>query len=77
MRKRTLLAAAILMAVVAIAPVAGATPPHGAGGHTHHVHTPSGCVDVNRVSFLVEDRGLHRGSNASGIEQGIWHGPCH
>lgn len=55
-----------------------AAPPHGDGGHTHHVHTGNGgCVDVDAVAFFGEQRGLHRGAGASGFEQGIWHGGCH
>ncbi len=78
MRTKTItlaLAAAISMGTAA---TAVAAPPHGDGGHTHHVHTgDGGCVDVDSVAFFAEDRGLHRGGNASGFEQGVWHGPCH
>lgn len=55
-----------------------AAPPHGDGGHTHHVHTGNGdCVAVDAVAFFGGDRGLHRGAGASGFERGVWHGPCH
>ncbi len=77
MRRIQTLTVALLFAVVGIAPAAVASPPHGDGGHTHHVHTPHGCVDVDAVAFLAEDRGLHQGGNSSSSEQGIWHGPCH
>ncbi len=63
---------------MAVATSAVAAPPHGDGGHTHHVHTGNGgCVDVDAVAFLPEDRGLHQGANSSGSEQGVWHGACH
>jgi hypothetical protein len=63
------------------APSAFAESPLGdglPGSHTHHVHTGNGgCVDIDAVSFLPLDRGLHRGANESGFETGPWHGPCH
>jgi hypothetical protein len=43
-----------------------AAPPHGEGGHPHHVRTGNGgCVELNQVLFHFDVRGLHRGSNAS------------
>lgn len=74
---RAVAGAVIVAALTAVAPAAGADPPHGDGGHTHHVTTGNGgCVDVNAVVFLPENRGLHRGANASGSDRGPWHGPC-
>lgn len=75
-RVRTVLAATLLT-VLGVAPAAVAEPPHGEGGHTHHVHTPEGCVDTDQVVFFVEDRGMHRAGNSSGFEKGVWHGSCH
>jgi hypothetical protein len=51
----------------------------GPGSHPHHVHTGNGgCVDINRVFFEVDDRGLHRGADSSNEhESGPYHGPCH
>jgi hypothetical protein len=46
------------------------------GAHTHHVNTPAGCVDIDAVYFLPADNGLHRGSNASTIDHGPFHGAC-
>lgn len=67
----------IAMALMAVGPTALAAPPHGEGGHTHHVDTGNGdCVPINAVAFHAEDRGLHQGANASGAAQGPWHGPC-
>lgn len=80
MRTRTRITTIALSAALAMSGATGAlaAPPHGEGGHTHHVHTGNGgCVDVDAVAFTAEDRGLHRGANASGFEQGIWHGTCH
>lgn len=78
MRTRMITIALATAAAMTMATGAMAAPPHGDGGHTHHVHTgDGGCVDVDAVRFLPEDRGLHRGANSSGFEQGIWHGPCH
>lgn len=78
LRTRAVTLAMTVAISIAVATGAAAAPPHGDGGHTHHVHTgQGGCVDVNAVAFFAEDRGLHRGANASGPEQGIWHGPCH
>lgn len=63
--------------VLTLAPAAHAEPPVGEGGHTHHVTTGNGsCQSVGAVAFLPQDRGLHRGANASGRDHGPWHGPC-
>lgn len=75
--RRRLMVALVALSLVTIGSPASATPPHGEGGHTHHVHTPAGCIAIDRVTFVVDDRGLHRGGNSSGFERGIWHGPCH
>lgn len=78
MTPRMITIALATAASMAMATGAVAAPPHGDGGHTHHVHTgDGGCVDVDAVAFLVKDRGLHRGAHSSGSEQGIWHGTCH
>jgi hypothetical protein len=57
----------IAIAISALgASTALAAPPHGEGGHPHHVRTGSGgCVELNQVLFHFDVRGLHRGSNAS------------
>lgn len=75
MRKTIIIIVAGLL--VSVASVASAGPPHGDGGHIHHVHTPSGCVQLDQVTWYAEDRGLHEGASSSGFEQGVWHGPCH
>lgn len=70
-------AALILAGVVTVAPAAHAAPPHGEGGHVHHVRTgDGGCVTLDAVTFGGEARGLHQGATASGAERGPWHGPC-
>jgi hypothetical protein len=62
---------------LAVSPAALAAPPHGEGGHHHHVNTgDGGCRDVSTVAFHAQDRGLHQGANASGRDDGPWHGPC-
>jgi hypothetical protein len=69
--------ALIVAALTAVASAALAAPPHGEGGHPHHVATGNGgCVTVDAVAFRAEDRGLHQGANKSGPEAGPWHGPC-
>jgi hypothetical protein len=77
--RRLLVAVAIAgAAILGVAPSAVAAPPHGTGGHVHHVHVGNGgCVQIDAVAFLAESRGLHQGANASGVEKGVWHGPCH
>ncbi len=78
MRTRITTAALVAAAMLAAAPAAHAGPPHGEGGHVHHVHTgDGGCVQLDALTFLATARGLHQGANASGFEQGVWHGPCH
>ena len=53
------------------------SPVGGPGAHPHHVHTGSGCVDIDSVLFEPSTRGLHRGSNASGGPfLGPFHGTC-
>lgn len=50
--------------------------PHGGfSSHAHHVHTGSGCVDIDSVRFEHDTRGLHQGSNSSGAP-GPGHGTC-
>jgi len=51
--------------------------PHGGPGtHPHHIHTGNGdCVDAEK-DMEGGARGLHRGSNASGPDHGMWHGSC-
>jgi hypothetical protein len=66
----------IVAVLTALAPAALAAPPHGDGGHPHNVSTGSGCRDIDAVAFNAEDRGLHRGANESGQNNGPWHGPC-
>lgn len=78
MHTRTLTIAIGATLALTVPSAATAAPPHGDGGHTHHVHTGAGgCVDVDAVAFLADDHGLHRGASASGDHRGIWHGPCH
>lgn len=71
-------AAGLLGSALLGAPPASASPPTGGpGAHTHHVHTGNGgCVDIDRVRFNPEHRGLHHGSNSSGPHHGPWHGTC-
>ena len=74
-----LVTVALLMTVfagVANAQPAEQSPIGGDHAHPHHVHTPAGCVDINQVLFEPAGRGLHQGSNASGVHQGPWHGAC-
>ena len=74
-RIATVLAGALAAVGLSTAPVVAA-PPHGPGGHTHHVWTGNGeCVDIDSVAFLAEQRGLHRGASASG-PGGPGHGAC-
>ena len=78
-----LVTAALLMTVFAgvanAQPAAEQSPvgqPGEPGAHTHRVQTGNGgCVDIDSVYFEREDRGLHRGGNASGAH-GPAHGPC-
>lgn len=74
---RTFLGATVAtLALVVGAPVASADPPMGdPSQHPHHVMTPQGCVPIDSVWFNIENRGLHRGANASGA-RGPTHGPC-
>lgn len=70
-------AAAVAFGVAIVAPGASAEPPHGEGGHVHHVRTGSGqCVQIDAVAFHAVDRGLHQGASASASNKGPWHGPC-
>jgi hypothetical protein len=70
--------AAGLLGAAAFAAPAVAEPPRGGPfQHTHHVHTgDGGCVDIDSVMFNPDHRGLHQGSNASGLDRGPWHGTC-
>lgn len=78
MTTRMITIALVTAVSMAMATSVTAAPPHGDGGHTHHVHTGNGgCVDVDAVAFLGGDRGLHQGASSSGSEQGVWHGACH
>lgn len=78
MRQFLVTAAIAATTLLVSAPVAQAGPPHGAGGHVHHVHTgDGGCVQLDEHTFLPESRGLHQGAAESGFERGVWHGPCH
>lgn len=64
-------------ALTTVAAPAMAAPPHGDGGHTHHVITGTGdCRDIDAVRFHAVDRGLHQGASQSGIDHGPWHGSC-
>ncbi len=81
--RRIILLVTVALLMTVFAGVAQAQPPAaeqspvgGPGAHPHHVHTPSGCVDIDSVFFEPADRGLHRGSNASGPDQGPFHGTC-
>jgi hypothetical protein len=75
-----LVSVALLMTVglgVANAQPAEQSPVGGTFAHPHHVHTPSGCVDIDSVFFEPAHRGLHGGSHASGSDKGPWHGACY
>ena len=48
------------------------SPVGGMFAHSHHIHTGSGCVDIARVLFEPDHRGLHRGAE----EGQLWHGTC-
>lgn len=75
-----LLTAAVSAFIVAPGAIAEPAPESPIGGdhaHPHHVHTGNGgCVDINAVLFEPAARGLHRGANESGPEQGPFHGRC-
>lgn len=59
-------------------PAADQSPVGGSGAHPHHVHLGNGgCIEIDAVLFKRESRGLHGGSEASGVDQGPYHGPCH
>ena len=76
--KRLVTASAIVLAAI-LGPTSSALadPPHGDGGHVHHVDTGNGgCVQIDAVAFHAVERGLHRGAGESGTEHGPWHGPC-
>ena len=76
MSRLVLVLAGATAGVVLGAASAVAAPPHGAGGHTHHVWTGNGeCVDIDSVAFLAQARGLHRGASSSGTG-GPAHGAC-
>lgn len=78
MRKLLATTAIVAAAILMSAPAAQAGPPHGEGGHLHHVHTGNGeCVQLDAHAFLPEARGLHRAAAESGFERAVWHGPCH
>jgi hypothetical protein len=70
-------AAAVALGITMAPSAASAEPPHGDGGHVHHVGTGNGeCVSIDEVAFHPGARGLHRGADASGPSNGPWHGPC-
>lgn len=48
----------------------------GPGSHPHHIHTADGECQDHPVDMEGGQRGLHRGSNASGPDHGMWHGTC-
>lgn len=76
--KRLLVCVATAVALLTASPSATAVPPHGVGGHVHHVHTGTGdCILIDAVAFLPQERGLHQGASSSGSDHGPWHGPCH
>lgn len=75
MRYAAALFAAAMLALTS--PAAHAGSPISDNGHTHHLNTGNGgCVDIDAVRFLAQNRGLHQGANASGTLRGPWHGPC-
>lgn len=77
MKRLVATSAVVLTAILGPAPSALAGPPHGEGGHVHHVDTGNGgCVQIDAVAFHAEARGLHQGASASGTAHGPWHGPC-
>ena len=70
----------LVLGAIAVTPAAFAAAPQspvgGPGAHPHHVHTGSGCRDIDAVMFEPGASGLHRGSNASGPTRGPFHGTC-
>ena len=52
------------------------SPVGGPGAHPHHVHTGQGCRDLKAPPMEPGNKGLHRGSNASGPDRGPFHGTC-
>lgn len=54
-------------------PAADQSPAEGMFAHQHFVITGNGCVDIDRVLFEPDTRGLHRGTSASGHDRGPEH----
>lgn len=71
---------ATLLTAISLAlatPSAHAAPPiSDENGHVHHVDTGAGCVAIDAVRFLGGHRGLHRGADSSGADQGPEHQDC-
>lgn len=73
-----------LVALVGLASFGGAAyavdehAPHGnETSHPHHVHTGSGCEDIDEVRFEADHLGgMHRAAIESGNTRGPWHGTC-
>jgi hypothetical protein len=79
--KRIILVVTVALLMTLFAGVANAQAPQspvgGPGSHPHHVHTGNGgCVNIDSVLFEPDVRGLHRGSDESGLTQGPFHGAC-
>ncbi len=76
--RRIILVVTVALLMTAFAGVAQAQPAErspvgGPTSHPHHVQTGNGgCVDIDRVKFERDDRGLHQGAVQSGP-----HGPSH
>ncbi len=73
--RRIILLVTVVLLMTVFAGVANAQPaaeqspvgePGEPGVHPHHVLTGNGeCVDIDRVQFEREARGLHQGANKS------------
>ncbi len=76
--RRIILLVSVALLMTVFAGVANAAPPFGGPfQHPHHVHLNNGeCVDIDARWFNPDTRGLHQGANASGEDQGPWHGSC-
>ena len=73
----TLLALGTAGAALADSPAIPPGQPRTGTAHPHHVLLGNGeCMEIDRVYFLSESRGLHQGASASGAAQGPEHRHC-